>query len=232
MTGRQLLADEPDRRGPSGSNVCQARGKSAVVRAAADRQVPAPRRQRVRAAASDRTWLARPPSARSTNSENPSAATGSKRCRPTSRCQRAKSPRCVRPMLPVPRPPIGTPPQRAVVDHRRVHPRTARRSAYGYADAPPPRGRRDPASGRRVRPSLVDAGHDDAAHERALGEEEHDDRHRHGHQRRRLDERGLRHVQRVVLLDGDRQRLQLGLARQVQERQEEVVPRVEEVEQA
>ena len=39
-------------------------------------------------------------------------------------------------------------------------------------------------------------------------------------------------VQRVVLLDRDRQRLQVRLAGQVQQRQEEVVPREEEVEQA
>ena len=49
--------------------------------------------------------------------------------------------------------------------------------------------------------------------------------------RGRLDQRRLARVQRVVLLDPDRQRLQLGLVREVQQRHEEVVPGQEEVEQ-
>ncbi len=71
---------------------------------------PSPTRGGSWAATPTARWRApRDPSAAPTNSENPSAATGSKRCCPTSRCQRAASPRNVRPMLPVPRPPIGTP---------------------------------------------------------------------------------------------------------------------------
>ena len=73
---------------------------------------------------------------------------------------------------------------------------------------------------KRIGSLLLDAGHDDAAHECPLGEEEHDHRDGHGHQCGGLDERGLRNVQGVVLLDGDRQRLQLRLPGQVEQRQE------------
>ena len=68
-------------------------------------------------------------------------------CRPTSRCQRAKSPRYVRPMLPVPSPPIGTPANVAVVDHRQVDARMAG-SAQGT-----PMPRRQATPGIRSRPS-------------------------------------------------------------------------------
>ena len=56
-----------------------------------------------------RSTVADAPRPSSTQRAKPSTATGSKRCSPTRRCQRAKSPRWVRPMLPAPIPPMGTP---------------------------------------------------------------------------------------------------------------------------
>ena len=176
-----------------------------VVRAGALGQRPAPGRQRRRAGAS------RGPSpcrvavrARPTKTEKPSAATGAKACLPTSRCQRATSPRCVRPMLPVPEP-----------ADRDAGPRRRRRSSAGRraggrrrgtGSAHRPRRQATLRDRRRVAMapvdrSLLDPGDDDAAHERPLGEEEHDDRHGHRHQRGGLDQRRLGRVQRVVLLD-------------------------------
>ena len=58
------------------------------------------------------------------------------------------------------------------------------------------------------------------------------DRDGHRHERGRLDERRLRDVEGVVLLDRDGQRLEVGLAGEVEEWQEEVIPREEEVEKA
>ena len=61
----------------------------------------------------------------------------------------------------------------------------------------------------------------------ALRQEEHHDRHGHRHQGGRLDERRLRRVERVVLLDRDRQGLELGLL-EVDQRSVEVIPLVDE----
>ena len=100
----------PRRRTPpvtSGSKVCHARGNSAWY-------VPLPAgsvhpQSGSAAGRSADSTVVVDPDGPPTNTANPSAATGSNRCCPTSRCQRAASPRNVRPMLPVPRPPIGTP---------------------------------------------------------------------------------------------------------------------------
>ena len=104
----ELLADEADAERARLERLPRPR-EQRVVRAAALGQRPAPVGQRRPVAASTGPSPCRRRPGRPTKSEKPSAATGSNRCRPTSRCQRAKSPRCVRPMLPVPRPPIGTP---------------------------------------------------------------------------------------------------------------------------
>ena len=173
-----------------------------VIGAAALGQRPSPRPAAPRAGASDRTVAAPSPPGRPTWIEKPSRRPARSACFPTSRCQRATSPRCVRPMLPVPSPPIGTPAHVAVVDHRLVDARVAdvraRAAPIGRApgDAGIPAGRGGPR-GR----SLLDAGDDDAAHERPLGEEEDDDRDGHRHERGGLDQRRLGRVQRVVLLD-------------------------------
>ena len=107
MTG---LSCSPTRRTPSasGSNVCQARGKSAWYVPPPSGSVQ-PQAGSASGRSVDRTVAVPPPPGRPTKTEKPSAATGAKACLPTSRCQRAKSPRCVRPMLPVPSPPIGIP---------------------------------------------------------------------------------------------------------------------------
>ena len=202
--GRKLLADEPDAE-RLGLERLPGPREEGVVRPAADRAGPSPRPAGRRRAVARRTgrWRARSRPARPTNSEKPSAATGSKRCWPTSRCQRAASPRNVRPMLPVPEAADRHAGPLAVVDHRLVDPRLPDVRA-GHADRPPPGDRRDrrpvelarrrvrrlagpPLRGRSSRPSLLDPGHDHAAHERALGEEEDHDRDGHRHQGRRLD---------------------------------------------
>ena len=102
-TGRALRSRSPAMTGEScspttrippvtsGSNACHARGKSAWY-------VPPPTGsvQPQSGSSPGRSALstvAREPDGPPTNSENPSAATGSWRCRPTSRCQRAASPR-------------------------------------------------------------------------------------------------------------------------------------------
>ena len=80
---------------------------------------------------------------------------------------------------------------------------------------------------RRDRP-----GHDDAAHERPLGEEEDDDRHGHRHERGRLDQRRLASRTARCTAGSRSTAAGVGLAAEVQQRQEEVVPGEEEVEQA
>ena len=109
MTGESC---SPTSRTPprtSGSKDCHARGNSAsYVPPPTGRSQPQPGRSSI-GGRTPRTVARVVPSWRPTKTANPSAATGSKRWRPTSRCQRAASPRNVRPMLPVPRPPIGMP---------------------------------------------------------------------------------------------------------------------------
>ena len=110
---RELLAGEAHRDAEAvGLERLPGPREQRVIRAATHRQIPAPggqvrRPERGQDDGPAGTVAASP--AGPTYREKPSAATGSNRCWPTSRCQRATSPRNVRPMLPVPRPPIGTP---------------------------------------------------------------------------------------------------------------------------
>ena len=219
----------------SGSNVCQARGKSAWY-------VPPP------------TGRSQPHAGRSAGRSADSTvardAVRPARRRPRTRRRRPARDGAADLEVPAggvatvraPDAPRAEPADRdagefAVVDHRDVDARVAdvrrtgrrcraARRRSGSSASRAPRSRRAPAR------SLLDAGDDHAAHERPLRQQEDDDRHDHRHQGRGLDERRLRRVQRVVLLDPDRQRLELRLAGEVQQRDEEVVPGEEEVEQA
>ena len=168
-----------------------------------------------------------------TNSENCRPRPARSGALPTSRCQRAKSPRYVRPMLPVPEPADRDAGPRPVVDHRQVDPRPRRRLGSRRRAAATSAAAGMLASGRHADRLLLDAGDDDAAHERALGEEE--DRRpgtaivmqRGGLDQRRLGRRTARCTAGSPIDSG----WSSGLLREVQQRHEEVVPGEEEVEQ-
>ena len=76
----------------------------------------------------------------------------------------------------------------------------------------------------------LDAGDHDAAREDALEDDVDDDRDDQRHQRAGLEQRRLAGVDAVEALQADREGLELRLRRQVDQRLEEVVPRVDEVE--
>ena len=210
MTGLELLADEADaedaRARTSATPAGTARGTCRRPRAASS-----PRRAATSGRSVDRT-VAGPAAARPPDEDREAVRGDRREAVPPDLEMPAREVAAVRPPdAPRPEPADRDPGPRAVVDHRQVDPRMAGLGA-GQAHRPAPGDGRDVRPGR-PRASLVDPGHDDAAHERPLGQEEDDDRHGHRHQRGRLDERRLGRVQRVVLLDADRQRLQLRLAR-------------------
>src|SRR6185369_14653348 len=79
--------------------------------------------------------------------------------------------------------------------------------------------------------SPLDAGERHTFDERALGQEEQDDDGQHEHERRRHRQVPLGAVPLLELRETDRQRPQLLVLPQEQERREQIVPVVEEVEQ-
>ena len=110
MTG---LSCSPTRRTPRTLGLERLPGarEQRVVRAGALGQRPAPAGQRLGPERrQDRRRAAVAPRPPDEDREPVGRRPGGSACLPTSRCQRAKSPRCVRPMLPAPSPPIGTPP--------------------------------------------------------------------------------------------------------------------------
>ena len=183
----------------------------------------------------ERTVATPPDSGRPTKIEKASAATGANACLPTSRCQRAKSPRCVRPMLPdlgrrsEPRPTTrrrSSGPRRAVagIGHGQADRPAAGATDRGQSFGP----HRTPRLARHLSTPVTTTPRMNAR----CAEEEDDDRHGHGHERGSLDEGRLRRIARCIAGSPIDSGWSSGLVAEVQERHEEVVPGEEEVEQA